>query len=144
MRLQYKCFPMKFTKFLRTPILKNICERLLLWFETWHTLWHNFIFFLLFYLIPQQILKFLFIFHFVKLIASKFRQWVQFSIQFSIYFSRDSLCFIHFDVIICQWLKKKFKLVKLFFQLSQWSKNKWSCAKTDTGFWTKCSIKYIS
>ena len=29
-RLQYRCFPMKFAKILRTPILKNICERLLL------------------------------------------------------------------------------------------------------------------
>ena len=27
--LQYKCFPVKFAKFLTTPILKNICERLL-------------------------------------------------------------------------------------------------------------------
>ena len=29
-RLQRRCFPVKFAKFLRTPILKNICERLLL------------------------------------------------------------------------------------------------------------------
>ena len=29
-RLQHRCFPMKFAKFLRIPILKNICERLLL------------------------------------------------------------------------------------------------------------------
>ena len=29
-RLQHRCFPMKFTKFLRTPFLKKICERLLL------------------------------------------------------------------------------------------------------------------
>ena len=29
-RLQLRCFPVKFAKFLRTPILKNICERLLL------------------------------------------------------------------------------------------------------------------
>ena len=28
-RLQHKCFPAKFTKFLRTTISKNICERLL-------------------------------------------------------------------------------------------------------------------
>ena len=26
-RLQYRCFPVKFVKFLRKPILKNICER---------------------------------------------------------------------------------------------------------------------
>ena len=28
--LQHRCFPMKTVKFWRTPILKNICERLLL------------------------------------------------------------------------------------------------------------------
>ena len=50
----------------------------------------------------------------------------------SIYFSRDSLCFIYFDVIICQWLKKKFKLVEVFFQSCEWNKNMWSCATADT------------
>ena len=29
-RLQHRCFPVKFDKFLRTPILKNICGRLFL------------------------------------------------------------------------------------------------------------------
>ena len=29
-KLQRRCFPVRFVKFLRTPILKNICERLLL------------------------------------------------------------------------------------------------------------------
>ena len=29
-RLQHRCFPVKFAKFLRTPILKNICKQLLL------------------------------------------------------------------------------------------------------------------
>ena len=29
-RLQHRCFPMKLAKFLRTPILKNICKRLFL------------------------------------------------------------------------------------------------------------------
>ena len=29
-RLQHKCFPVKFATYLRTPILKNICQRLLL------------------------------------------------------------------------------------------------------------------
>ena len=29
-RLEHKCFPVKFTNFLRTPILNNICKRLLL------------------------------------------------------------------------------------------------------------------
>ena len=28
--LQQRCFPVKFAKFLRKPILKNICERLLM------------------------------------------------------------------------------------------------------------------
>ena len=31
-RLQHKCFTVKFAKFLRALILKNICERLLLFF----------------------------------------------------------------------------------------------------------------
>ena len=29
-RIQHRCFPVEFTKFLRTPILKNVIERLLL------------------------------------------------------------------------------------------------------------------
>ena len=29
-RLQHRCFPVNIVKFLRTPVLKNICERLLL------------------------------------------------------------------------------------------------------------------
>ena len=29
-RLQQRCFPIKFAKYLRTPVLKNICQRLLL------------------------------------------------------------------------------------------------------------------
>ena len=29
-RLQRRCFPVNIAKFLRTPILKNICERLIL------------------------------------------------------------------------------------------------------------------
>ena len=31
MSFQHKCFPLKFAKFLRAPILKNISERQLLW-----------------------------------------------------------------------------------------------------------------
>ena len=31
-RFQHRCFPVKFAKTLRTPFLKNICERLLLCF----------------------------------------------------------------------------------------------------------------
>ena len=33
--LQYRCLPVKFAKFLRTPILKNICEQLLLKRTVW-------------------------------------------------------------------------------------------------------------
>ena len=40
-RLQHKCFPVKFLKFLITPILKNICERLLLSFLGFTKLNHN-------------------------------------------------------------------------------------------------------
>ena len=61
----------------------------------------------LFNFVPQQILNFLCEKLFVKLIASRFRQ--------KVYFSRFWLCFIYFDVIIRQRLKKKFKLVELFF-----------------------------
>ena len=32
-RLWHRCFPVKFAKVLRTPILKNICERLLLFIQ---------------------------------------------------------------------------------------------------------------
>ena len=28
--IHYSCFPLKFTKFLKIPILKNVCKRLLL------------------------------------------------------------------------------------------------------------------
>ena len=35
-RLQHRCFLVKFTKFLRTHILKNICERLLCIFYVLH------------------------------------------------------------------------------------------------------------
>ena len=34
-RLQHRCFPMNIAKFLRTTILKNICERLFERFATW-------------------------------------------------------------------------------------------------------------
>ena len=30
-KVQHRCFPVRFAKFLRIPILKNICERLLLY-----------------------------------------------------------------------------------------------------------------
>ena len=52
----------------------------------------------------------------------------------SIYFSRYCLCFIYFDVIIHQRLKKKFQLVELFFShvkehvvlYNNWY---WACSK---------------
>ena len=34
-RLQQRCFPLNIAKSLRTPVLKNICERLFKWFLTW-------------------------------------------------------------------------------------------------------------
>ena len=34
-KLQHRCFPVKFAKVLRTPILKIICERLLLRLVSW-------------------------------------------------------------------------------------------------------------
>ena len=37
-RLQHRCFPIKFAKFLRTPILKNICERLFLFVSSQNTI----------------------------------------------------------------------------------------------------------
>ena len=36
LRLQHKCFSLKFGKILRTPILMNICERLLLKMCSWN------------------------------------------------------------------------------------------------------------
>ena len=39
-RLQHRCFPVIIAKFLRIPILKNICERLLLFIQKicWNTI----------------------------------------------------------------------------------------------------------
>ena len=39
-KLQHRCFLTKFVKFLRIPIVKNICERLLLYFQ--HNSHHHF------------------------------------------------------------------------------------------------------
>ena len=41
-RLQRRCFPVKFAKPLRTPILKNICERLLLNVSLFRSLCYNY------------------------------------------------------------------------------------------------------
>ena len=38
-RLLHRCFPVKFEKFLRTPILKNICEQLLLCIDYFIMYW---------------------------------------------------------------------------------------------------------
>ena len=51
----------------------------------------------------------------------------------SIYFSRNSFCFIYFDVIIRQRLRKSSSYLELFFQSREWNENMWSCATTDTG-----------
>ena len=51
----------------------------------------------------------------------------------TICFSRGSLSFIYFDVIVRQRLKKQFKLVELSFQSRERNKNMWSYATTDTG-----------
>ena len=40
MKLQHRCFPVKFAKLLRIPILKNICERLLLYLYNSHDHFH--------------------------------------------------------------------------------------------------------
>ena len=38
--LQHRCFPVNIAKVLRTPILKNVCERLFLRLEQWgHNIW---------------------------------------------------------------------------------------------------------
>ena len=41
-RLQRRCFAVKFAKFLRTPILKNFCERLLLFLKAHSQVRDNF------------------------------------------------------------------------------------------------------
>ena len=51
----------------------------------------------------------------------------------TICFSRGSLSFIYFDVIVRQRLKKQFKLVELSFQSRERNKNMWSYATTDIG-----------
>ena len=117
-------------------IITKIAENFkLLWFEIWQTSFPWFYFILLFYLIPQQILKFflrctLLRWKFIKFCS----QYVQvlcalfiFTSWFEIncikiqtmnvvlnLFWPDSLSFICLDIIIRQWLKKKFKLVELF------------------------------
>ena len=49
-----------------------------------------------------------------------------------IYFSRDPLLLIYFDVIIRQRLKKV-QASWTFFWSHEWNKNMWSCATTDIG-----------
>ena len=60
----------------------------------------------LFNFVPQQILNFLFMFHLVKLTASKLSQWV----SFYIYLFHQRFFVFYFDVVICQRLKKKVKV----------------------------------
>ena len=99
-----KIKPIKFVKFLRTPNLKNICNwpaASLIW-----NMAYNFtitLFFSSILHIPKQILKLLlFMSQSLKLIALIFRQWVCFWTNLS----RDSLCFIYFEVISHQQQKK--------------------------------------
>ena len=75
-----------------------------------------------------------------QLIASKFRKRVQF-LNLPTCFSSDSLCFIYFDIIIRQRLKKKLKLVELLFQSRERNQNMWFCATTDTGH---AQISYLT
>ena len=110
--LQHRCFPVKFSSFLRTPIWRtSVNYRLLLPFETWHTSLPKLDLFLLLCIIPKQILKLIFMFHCLNLIASKFWQWA----WFWTYFRKDSLCFIYLDVTIGQPQKKKSSNLLNFF-----------------------------
>ena len=44
-RLQHRCFPVNVANFLRTPILKNICKRLLLKTQAiFHKEWYSYVF----------------------------------------------------------------------------------------------------
>ena len=105
-------------KIINLLIITKSAESLkLLWFETWHTSFPWFYLFLPFYLIPQQILIFLY----VSLCETNCIKIQTMSLVLNL-FRGDSLCFIYFDVIICQRLEKKFKLIELFFQSREWSK----------------------
>ena len=67
----------------------------------------------LFSFVPQQVLNFFFYVSLCEINCIKI-QTISLASE-SIYFSRDSLCFIYFDIIIHQRPKKKSKLVELFF-----------------------------
>ena len=89
-------------KVLRAPILKNICES------------------------PAASLIFDNIFFFyLRNSTAGLSIKIQTMSQVMNVFKVKILCFIYFDVIIRQRLKKKFKPVK-------WSKNVWYCATADT------------
>ena len=131
---------MKFANFLRTYNLNNTCER-----PTAFLVWkmaHEFTITLSFSSSlsnSEEILKpLLFMFHSLKLIASKFRQWA----WFWTHFIKDSLYFIYFDVITRQRQKKKFKLVEVFSQSREWSKNMWYCAVTQRSYLTVAQLTF--
>ena len=46
--LQHRCFPVNIAKFLRTPVVKNICERMFNRFSTWinniRNIWNEYFF----------------------------------------------------------------------------------------------------
>ena len=73
-----------------------------------------------FHFVPQQVL-FFFKFHFVKLIVSKSRKVGL--VSKSIYFSRDSLCFVYFDVISTNGWKKSWSQLNLFLVVQMSLKN---------------------
>ena len=98
----YRVLFVKSAKVLRAPIFKNICQR------------------------PASslILDNIFFFYLRKSTAGLSIK-IQTMSQVLNVFKVEILCFIYFDVIIRQRLKKKFKPVK-------WSKNLWYCATADT------------
>ena len=120
---------MKFVKFLRAPILKNVCERL-----SASPIWNMACEFIMTWSFSSTVRNSKSnseAYFYVSLCeincTSKFRQWA----RFWTYFSKDSVWFIYFDIIIGQRQKRKFKLVELFFQSREWSKDMWYCATTN-------------
>ena len=109
-RLWHRCFLVNFVKFLTTPFFIEHLRGLLLKFckaqkEVFYACFINFV--------PQQVLNFVFVslreINCIKIQTMSL-------VSKSVYFSRGYLCYIYFDVIIRQRLKKKFRLVELFFQ----------------------------
>ena len=75
-RLQHRCFPLNIAKFLRTPTLKNICERLLLFLQ--NTISSN-----LYFFTPTKLIMKYFLVSFIKnvtenLLCHLINFWVKF------------------------------------------------------------------